>query len=68
MAVDHSKRKFYEAHEDNGYFQFRVYHYDTTGNHQVFVHQSDLIYDTSEAAEDAAVEWCDENGIDAEMS
>jgi hypothetical protein len=62
---------YYEAIRATGsddWWKFEVYHYDETGDKKIVVHCSDLDFPSKAAAEDAAWDWCEDNGIDAEMS
>lgn len=59
---------YYEAFETRDAWRFKVYHYDETGNREIGVYRSLKEFPTKEQAEDAAVEWCEDNGIDAEGS
>jgi hypothetical protein len=72
MSIDLSKQHYYEALHARikGTWRFKVYHYDPAGQTEIIVHESthDAAYESIEAAEDAACEWAEANGIDAEMA
>jgi hypothetical protein len=64
--ADHSTTNYYEAYPSEGYWRFKVYHYDKAGNKEINIFRSFLLYGEKEEAEDAAVEWLDANKIEAE--
>lgn len=68
MASDYSKQLYYKPKYDNGRYRGCVWHYDATGNYEKHTWLSATTYDTPEAAIDAAVEYLDDNGLDAEMA
>jgi hypothetical protein len=63
-----SEKLYYEVVEDSGWFGWKVYHYDSTGNHERVVARSFKRFATPEEAADDCSDWQDDNGVDAELS
>jgi hypothetical protein len=64
--IDHSKPNYYETQESDGYYRFKVYHYDRTGNKEIRLHTSEYEFENEDQANDAATDWLEENKIEAE--
>ena len=63
-----SERYFYTiTNEANGTWRGKVYKYDPTGNIEIVVWLSDETFDSEGEAYDAATDYCDDVGIDAEL-
>lgn len=58
---------YYTAKETEHGFVGLVYHYDATGNKRIVVFQELTSHDGKEEAIDSAVQWCEDNDVDAEM-
>jgi hypothetical protein len=63
------EKLYYEVVErSSGWFTWKVYHYDSTGNHEVVVTRSSKDFATSGDAADDCSDWQDENNVDAKLS
>lgn len=62
------KHYYYETFEASGYFGWRIFHYDETGNIEVVVFRSTKKYGTEGLAADACSEFQEDNNIDAELA
>ena len=60
-------RTYYTAIRQEGCLRGQVYRCDPTGNHPVALWTSETRYFTRGEALDAAVEWMEDNGVDAEL-
>lgn len=59
---------YYEAiAQRNGLYSFKVYHYDEFGNREVVIKMGGEFLNRNDAL-DAAVEWLEENHLDAEWN
>jgi hypothetical protein len=63
-----SEKLYYEVVEESGWFGWKVYHYDSTGNREIVVARSSKEFATAEEAVDDCSEWQDDNGVDARLS
>ena len=61
------KKKYYEAFATACGWRGRVYGYDGSGDKLIIVWTSPEEYPSREEAMDAAVEWCEEHDVEAEM-
>lgn len=58
---------YYCAREHAFGFTARIYKFDSTGNKEIKIWESERVYTTREEAEDAACEYSEENNIDTEL-
>jgi hypothetical protein len=63
-----SEEMYYEVVEQSGWFGWKVYHYDLTGNREIVVARSSKKFDTEGQAADDCCQWQEDNGVDAELS
>lgn len=62
-----SEEMYYKVVEQSGWFGWKVYHYDSTGNREIVVARSSEEFATPEEAADNCSDWQDDNGVDAEL-
>jgi Zn-dependent metalloprotease len=62
-----TNRTYYTAVEQHGSYRGQVYRYRPDGNTADVLWTSDTRYDTSEQALDAAAQWLEDNGVEAEL-
>jgi hypothetical protein len=60
-------KKWYEAYEKNGYWQWKIYHYDETGNKEIIDYASKRGFIDRDKAEDNVCLFMEENNIEAEL-
>ena len=65
-TTDHSKTAYYGAREEGGYWAPRVYRWSADGAQKVSLFRGEPC-ETKEAAVDAACQWAEANGIDADQ-
>ena len=51
----------------SGKYKGYIYKYDTTGNKQITIWESDVEFTTEAQAEDAACEYAEDNNINVEL-
>jgi hypothetical protein len=63
--ADHSRQVYAEVYgskgSDSGPYGFKVYHYDATGNREIVLHRSGLIYRDKTDAENAAYDYAEQH-------
>lgn len=63
-------KRYIETRQNNedgiGCYQFRVYHWSEDGNREIYDYKSAFEFTSKEKAIDAASEWCEGQGIEAE--
>ena len=66
VALAHTNKHWYTAREIDGIWHGIVYHYDHTGNKEIFDHKT-VNHNSYGEAIDAAVEWAEDNNIEVEL-
>lgn len=63
------EKMYYEVVESSsGWFGWKVYHYDSTGNREIVVARSSRTFYSEGQAADNCCQWQEDNGVDAELS
>lgn len=66
--MDHSTELYAETFESKDEeFGFKIYHYDETGNKEIVVHKSPAKYRDKTDAENAALDYADDNNLEVEL-
>jgi len=70
-GTDHGRTIYYEALRDRAdpdLWRWKVYRYDPGGTREISLARSDGSFADRAGAIDAAADWCEENGIVAELA